>query len=75
MPHADLEIKSGTTRTQALHITKMATNRSGLDGRTDISFTLPKADGPTAMAALDKIKAQIKFKSLLSSTTTSARSR
>jgi aspartate kinase len=34
-------------------------------GRTDISFTLPKADGPTAMAALDRIKDQIKFKSLL----------
>jgi aspartate kinase len=34
-------------------------------GRTDISFTLPKADGPTAMAALDKIKEEIKFKSLL----------
>src|SRR5690348_1060506 len=34
-------------------------------GRTDISFTLPKADGPTAMTALDKIKDQIKFKSLL----------
>jgi aspartate kinase len=34
-------------------------------GRTDISFTLPKADGPSAMAALDKIKEQIKFKSLL----------
>jgi aspartate kinase len=34
-------------------------------GRTDISFTLPKADGPTAMAALDRIKEQIKFKSLL----------
>jgi aspartate kinase len=34
-------------------------------GRTDISFTLPKADGPTAMGALDRIKDQIKFKSLL----------
>jgi aspartate kinase len=34
-------------------------------GRTDISFTLPKADGPTAMAALDRIKEQTKFKSLL----------
>ena len=34
-------------------------------GRTDISFTLPKADGATAMAALDRIKDQIKFKSLL----------
>jgi aspartate kinase len=34
-------------------------------GRTDISFTLPKADGATAMTALDKIKEEIKFKSLL----------
>jgi aspartate kinase len=34
-------------------------------GRTDISFTLPKADGPVAMTALDKIKEQIKFRSLL----------
>ena len=34
-------------------------------GRTDISFTLPKADGPTAMSALNKIQEQIKFKGLL----------
>ncbi|GIE34154.1 aspartokinase [Actinoplanes italicus] len=34
-------------------------------GRTDISFTLPKADGQTAMSALDKIKDQVKFKGLL----------
>src|SRR3954454_8061765 len=34
-------------------------------GRTDISFPLPKADGPTAMNALNKIQEQIKFKSLL----------
>jgi aspartate kinase len=34
-------------------------------GRTDISFTLPKADGTTAMTALNKIQEQIKFKSLL----------
>jgi aspartate kinase len=34
-------------------------------GRTDISFTLPKADGPAAMAALNKIADQIKFKTLL----------
>jgi aspartate kinase len=34
-------------------------------GRTDISFTLPAADGPTAMAALDKIKEKVHFKSLL----------
>ena len=33
--------------------------------RTDISFTLPKADGASAMAALNKIQDQVKFKSLL----------
>lgn len=34
-------------------------------GRTDISFTLPKSDGPTAMAALGRIKETVGFKSLL----------
>jgi aspartate kinase len=34
-------------------------------GRTDISFTLPKTDGPTAMAALGKVQEQIGFKTLL----------
>ena len=34
-------------------------------GRTDISFTLPKADGPTAMAALSKIQETVEFKGLL----------
>ncbi|MGC4747854.1 aspartate kinase [Micromonospora sp. DT201] len=34
-------------------------------GRTDISFTLPKDDGPTAMAALSKIQEPVKFKGLL----------
>ncbi|NLU80328.1 aspartate kinase [Micromonospora sp. HNM0581] len=34
-------------------------------GRTDISFTLPKADGPTAMAALSKIQETLNFKGLL----------
>jgi aspartate kinase len=34
-------------------------------GRTDISFTLPKADGPTAMAALSKIQGGIGFDGLL----------
>jgi aspartate kinase len=34
-------------------------------GRTDISFTLPKADGPTAMTALSKIQDVVKFKGLL----------
>ncbi|GAA0952504.1 aspartate kinase [Virgisporangium aurantiacum] len=34
-------------------------------GATDISFTLPKDDGPNAMAALNKIRGDIKFKTLL----------
>jgi aspartate kinase len=34
-------------------------------GRTDISFTLPKTDGPTAMDALNKIESSLKFKGLL----------
>jgi aspartate kinase len=34
-------------------------------GRTDISFTLPKTDGPTAMAALGKVQEKIGFKGLL----------
>jgi aspartate kinase len=32
---------------------------------TDISFTLPKTDGPTAMAALSKVQEQVGFKGLL----------
>jgi aspartate kinase len=34
-------------------------------GRTDISFTLPKADGASAMAALQKIQERVGFKGLL----------
>jgi aspartate kinase len=34
-------------------------------GRTDISFTLPKADGPLAMTALQRIQAEIGFEGLL----------
>jgi aspartate kinase len=34
-------------------------------GRTDISFTLPKADGQTAMSSLDRIRPSIGFESLL----------
>jgi aspartate kinase len=34
-------------------------------GATDISFTLPKDDGPDAMAALNKIREDVKFKTLL----------
>src|ERR1043165_6093558 len=34
-------------------------------GRTDISFTLPTADGPVAMSALQKVQEKVGFKSLL----------
>jgi aspartate kinase len=34
-------------------------------GRTDVSFTLPKTDGQTAMAALKRVQGQIGFESLL----------
>ncbi len=34
-------------------------------GRTDISFTLPKSDGPAAMAALQKMQDKIRFEGLL----------
>jgi aspartate kinase len=34
-------------------------------GRTDISFTLPKSDGPAAMAALQKVQDKVGFRGLL----------
>ncbi len=34
-------------------------------GLTDISFTLPKADGPTAMQSLQRIQGEVAFSSLL----------
>jgi aspartate kinase len=34
-------------------------------GRTDISFTLPKTDGPAALAALQKVQESVGFESLL----------
>ena len=33
-------------------------------GRTDISFTLPKTDGPTALAALTRVHARVGYESL-----------
>ena len=44
-------------------------------GRTDISFTLPKADGPTAMAALEQGPGARSSSRACSTTTTSARCR
>jgi aspartate kinase len=48
-----------------INIDMIVQNVSGSTARTDISFTLPKSDGQTAMAALEKVKAQIGFESLL----------
>jgi aspartate kinase len=38
---------------------------TGGTGRTDVSFTLPSTDGPTALAALQKVQAQVGFEDLL----------
>ncbi|HZZ95548.1 MAG TPA: aspartate kinase, partial [Jatrophihabitantaceae bacterium] len=38
---------------------------TGGTGRTDVSFTLPTTDGPTALAALQKVQAQVGFEDLL----------
>ncbi len=38
---------------------------TGNTGRTDVSFTLPKTDGPTAMAALTKVQERVGFEQLL----------
>jgi aspartate kinase len=48
-----------------INIDMIVQNVSGAAGRTDISFTLPKADGLTAMAALEKVKDRIGFEALL----------
>jgi len=49
-----------------LNIDMIVQNISTKDsGRTDISFTLPKDDGPTAMAALQKARDHIGFSGLL----------
>ena len=38
---------------------------TGGTGRTDVSFTLPATDGPTALAALQKVREQVGFEELL----------
>ena len=48
-----------------LNIDMVVQNVSGATGRTDVSFTLPKADGPTAMAALERVRERIGFDALL----------
>ena len=48
-----------------INIDMIVQNVSGSTGRTDISFTLPKTDGPRAMTALERVKSEIGFESLL----------
>jgi aspartate kinase len=48
-----------------INIDMIVQNVSGAAGRTDISFTLPKSDGTTAMSALEKVKDGIGFEGLL----------
>jgi aspartate kinase len=38
---------------------------TGGTGRTDVSFTLPKTDGPAALQALNRVREQIGFEDLL----------
>jgi aspartate kinase len=38
---------------------------TGGTGRTDVSFTLPATDGPTALAALKRVQAEVGFSDLL----------
>ncbi|HWG94461.1 MAG TPA: aspartate kinase [Mycobacteriales bacterium] len=49
-----------------VNIDMIVQNVSGATDRTDISFTLPKADLQTAMTALAKVQPQVGFESLLS---------
>ena len=49
-----------------VNIDMIVQNVSGATDRTDISFTLPKSDLTTAMAALAKLKSQVGFGQLLS---------
>jgi aspartate kinase len=48
-----------------INLDMIVQNVSGSTGRTDISFTLPKSDGQKAMAALEKVRTEIGFDSLL----------
>jgi aspartate kinase len=49
-----------------VNIDMIVQNVSGATDRTDISFTLPKADLATAMAALSKVQPEVGFEALLS---------
>jgi aspartate kinase len=48
-----------------VNIDMIVQNVSGSTGRTDVSFTLPRSDGQRAMGALEKVRSQVGFESLL----------
>jgi aspartate kinase len=48
-----------------VNIDMIVQNVSGSTGRTDVSFTLARADGPKSMEALEKVRESIGFESLL----------
>jgi aspartate kinase len=55
-----------TVAAAQINIDMIVQNVSGAStGRTDISFTLPRADGQTAMAALARLKDEVGYDSLL----------
>ncbi len=47
------------------NVSTVTTDDAGTGRCTDISFTLPKTDGPTAMSALAKVQESIGFRGLL----------
>jgi aspartate kinase len=47
------------------NVSTVTTDLDGVGRFTDISFTLPQTDGPTAMAALSKIQTKVGFRDLL----------
>jgi aspartate kinase len=49
-----------------INIDTIVQNVSGATGKTDISFTLPKADQTAALQALSKVRDSLQYESLLS---------
>jgi aspartate kinase len=47
------------------NVSTVTTDADGAGRFTDISFTLPQTDGPTAMSALSKIKEKVGYRDLL----------
>jgi aspartate kinase len=47
------------------NVSTVTTDTGGIARHTDISFTLPQADGPTAMTALARIQEKVGFRNLL----------